>query len=112
MIKRSVSLAIASLIAAPIFLSVSPANAAPPTEREQSKMVDYVRKHAPSISQRFSDADIVAMGRKACKVYRLGFPEDTVAETIERKWLDHNVRFNFTARVMQGAQIFFCQRYL
>ena len=82
------------------------------TSNEKRDFVTYVRELAPEAAPRFSDTVLLAMGKRVCKDYRRGLPEDSIAETIERMYLNHKVHFNFTARILQASQLYFCPKYL
>ena len=94
-------------------LLASPSSAsAKVTSNEKRDYVIYVRELAPEAAPRFSDTVLLAMGKRVCKDYRRGLPEDSIAETIERMYLNHKVHFNFTARVLQASQLYFCPKFL
>lgn len=101
-----------SLIAAAIFVANIGTASAKVTNSEKRDFVTYVRELAPEIAPRFSDTVLLAMGKRVCKDYRRGLPEDSVAETIEGMYLNHKVEFNFTARVLQASQLYFCPKFL
>lgn len=79
---------------------------------KRAEYITYVRELAPEAAPRFSDTVLWAMGQRVCKDYRRGLPEDSIAETIERMYLNHKVHFNFTARILQASQLYRCPKFL
>ena len=100
------------LIAVSALLVAPPSASAKVTSSDKRDYVTYVRELAPEAAPRFSDTVLLAMGKRVCKDYRRGIAEDAIAETIERMYLNHKVHFNFTARVLQASQLYFCPKYL
>ncbi len=101
-----------ALIATSIVIASSASASARVTSDEKRDYVIYVRELAPEAAPRFSDTVLLAMGKRVCKDYRRGIAEDAIAETIERMYLNHKVHFNFTARILQASQLYFCPKYL
>ena len=101
-----------AMLAAAIFSVSITSASAKVTNSEKRDFVTYVRELAPEVAPRFSDTVLLAMGKRVCKDYRRGLPEDSVAETIEGMYLNHKVHFNFTARILQASQLYFCPKFL
>ena len=101
-----------ALIATSIVMASSSSVSAKVTSNEKRDYVIYVRELAPEAAPRFSDTVLLAMGKRVCKDYRRGIAEDAIAETIERMYLNHKVHFNFTARILQASQLYFCPKFL
>ena len=101
-----------ALIAISVLIATAPSASAKVTSNDKRDYVIYVRELAPEAAPRFSDTVLLAMGKRICKDYRRGIAEDAIAETIERMYLNHKVHFNFTARVLQASQLYFCPKYL
>ncbi len=101
-----------AMLAAAIF-SVSMSSAsAKVTNSEKRDFVTYVRELAPEVAPGFSDTVLLAMGKRVCKDYRRGIAEDAIAETIERMYLNNRPHFNFSARILQASQLYFCPKFL
>ena len=100
------------LIVSSVLLANANAASAKVTNSEKRDYVVYVRELAPEVAPRFSDTVLLAMGKRVCKDYRRGIAEDAIAETIERMYLDSKVRFNFTARILQASQLYFCPKFI
>lgn len=100
------------LISLSVVIASASSAGAKVTSNEKRDYVIYVRELAPEAAPRFSDTVLLAMGKRVCKDYRRGLPEDSIAETIERMYLNHKVHFNFTARVLQASQLYFCPKFL
>ena len=100
------------LIAFSIFLASANSASAKVTNSEKRDYVIYVRELAPEVAPRFSDTVLLAMGKRVCKDYRRGIAEDAIAETIERMYLNHRPHFNFTARILQASQLYFCPKFI
>lgn len=92
-------------------LGSAPANAKV-TNNEKRDYVIYVRELAPEVAPRFSDTVLLAMGKRVCKDYRRGIAEDAIAETIERMYLNNRPHFNFSARILQASQLYFCPKFI
>ena len=101
-----------ALIATSIVIASSASASAKVTSSDKRDYVTYVRELAPEAAPRFSDTVLLAMGKRVCKDYRRGIAEDAIAETIERMYLNHKVHFNFTARVLQASQLYFCPKFI
>lgn len=100
------------LISAGIFTANASSASAKVTNSEKRDYVIYVRELAPEVAPRFSDTVLLAMGKRVCKDYRRGIAEDAIAETIERMYLNHRPHFNFTARILQASQLYFCPKFI
>ena len=95
-----------------IFAANASSASAKVTSNEKRDYVIYVRELAPEVAPRFSDTVLLAMGKRVCKDYRRGIAEDAIAETIERMYLNHRPHFNFTARILQASQLYFCPKFI
>ena len=100
------------LLSVAVLLANANAASAKVTNSEKRDYVIYVRELAPEVAPRFSDTVLLAMGKRVCKDYRRGIAEDAIAETIERMYLDSKVHFNFTARILQASQLYFCPKFI
>lgn len=100
------------LLSVAVLLANANAASAKVTNSEKRDYVIYVRELAPEVAPQFSDTVLLAMGKRVCKDYRRGIAEDSIAETIERMYLNHKVHFNFTARILQASQLYFCPKFL
>lgn len=100
------------LLSVAVLLANANAASAKVTNSEKRDYVIYVRELAPEVAPRFSDTVLLAMGKRVCKDYRRGIAEDAIAETIERMYLNSKVHFNFTARILQASQLYFCPKFI
>lgn len=100
------------LMTASIILAGSSVSHAKVNQSHRQDFVIYVRELAPEVAPKFSDTVLLAMGKRVCKDYRRGLPEDSIAETIERIYLNNRPHFNFSARILQASQLYFCPKYL
>ena len=100
------------MIASAIFAANISSASAKVTNSEKRDYVTYVRELAPEVAPRFSDVVLLAMGKRVCKDYRRGLPEDSIAETIERMYLNNRPHFNFSARILQASQLYFCPKFI
>ena len=100
------------MIASAIFAANISSASAKVTSNEKRDYVTYVRELAPEVAPRFSDVVLLAMGKRVCKDYRRGIAEDSIAETIERMYLNNRPHFNFSARILQASQLYFCPKFI
>lgn len=100
------------LIALSVVLASASYASARVTTTDKRDYVTYVRELSPEVAPRFSNTVLLAMGKRVCKDYRRGISEDAIAETIERMYLNNRPHFNFSARVLQASQLYFCPKFI